>query len=95
MISTALTETVLAEVLGFVLVVYFFMGFTAGAIAPLVFDAVLDYVASSAFGMASANVPEWIWAFATLALGSLVALATAVTLHRNRSRHAFYHDRLR
>jgi MFS family permease len=80
-ISTTLTEAVPAGVLGRVLGVYSFLGFTAGAVAPLVFGAVLDYTGS----LGGAGAPGWAWAFATLALGSLVALTTAATLHRIRA----------
>jgi MFS family permease len=77
-ISTTLTESVPAEILGRVLGVYSFLGFSAGAIAPLVFGAVLDSVTTRA------GATAWTWAFATLALGSVVALAAAAALHRER-----------
>lgn len=80
-ISTTLTEVVRDGVLGRVLGVYSFLGFTAGAVAPLVFGAVLDYTGS----VGGAGAPGWAWAFATLALGSLAALTTAATLHRTRT----------
>jgi hypothetical protein len=81
-ISTTLTESVPMEILGRVLGVYSFLGFTAGAIAPLVFGAVLDHVGSSASGTASAEAAGWAWAFGALALGSVVALVASTALHR-------------
>jgi MFS family permease len=81
-ISTTLTESVPMEILGRVLGVYSFLGFTAGAIAPLVFGAVLDQAGSSASGTARADAAGWAWAFGTLALGSVVALAASTALHR-------------
>jgi len=70
------------EILGRVLGVYSFLGFSAGAIAPLVFGAVLDTAGPSSPGPAGAKTARWAWAFATLALGSLVALTTATALNR-------------
>jgi MFS family permease len=73
-ISTTLTENVPMEILGRVLGVYSFLGFSAGAIAPLIFGAVLDREGAAGAG--------WAWAFGTLALGSVVALAASTALHR-------------
>jgi MFS family permease len=78
-ISTTLTESVPHEILGRVLGVYSFLGFTAGALAPLTFGAVLD-AATSATGSG------WTWAFGTLSISSLVVLATAIALHRELRR---------
>lgn len=80
-ISTTLTETVPTDYLGRALALYSFSGFTAGAISPLAFGAVLDYVDPVA-SIAQVTVPAWRWAFATLALGSLLGLVVAVPLHR-------------
>jgi MFS family permease len=85
-ISTTLTEAVPAEILGRVLGVYSFLGFTAGAIAPLVFGAVLDYVGTSPSATGGGDTTGWAWAFSTLALGSLVSLVTAAALHRERGK---------
>lgn len=81
-ISTTLTESVPTEILGRVLGVYSFLGFSAGAIAPLVFGAVLDRGDAAALGAARAAAAGWAWAFGTLALGSVVALAASTALHR-------------
>jgi hypothetical protein len=54
----------------------------AGAIAPLVFGTMLDRVGSSSSGLASTNTAGWARTFATLALGSSVALTTATASDR-------------
>lgn len=81
-ISTALTEIVPIDYLGRTLAVYSFFGFTAGAIAPLAFGAVLDYAEPAEVVASTAYLSPWSWAFATLALGSLVALTAGTALHR-------------
>lgn len=87
-ISTTLTEIVPVDYLGRTLAVYSSLGFTAGAIAPLAFGAVLDHTQPAGGPATGAYRPPWGWAFAILALGSLVALATASALHRRlRTRH--------
>jgi MFS family permease len=81
-ISTTLTESVPMEILGRVLGMYSFLGFSAGAIAPLVFGAMLDRGHAAVPGTARAAAEGWAWAFGTLALGSVVALAASTALHR-------------
>jgi MFS family permease len=67
-LSTALTETVGASHLGAALALRSFMGFGAGAVAPIVFGRVLDLTnAPGPFPTA------WGWAFVTLGLGGLAA----------------------
>lgn len=78
-ISTTLTETVPSDYLGRTLAIYSFSGFTAGSIAPLLFGAILDATATAATG---AYPTQWVWAFAMLALGSLVSFVAAFMLHR-------------
>lgn len=88
-ISTTLTETVPADYLGRALAVYSFLGFTAGSVAPLAFGAVLDRTNPAKLLVSSAYLSQWGWAFATLALGSLVGLATSAALHRRlRTRYS-------
>jgi MFS family permease len=67
-LSTALTETVGASHLGAALALRSFMGFGAGAVAPIVFGRVLDLT------NAPGPIPTaWGWAFVTLGLGGLAA----------------------
>jgi len=74
-LSTALTEAVRPAYLGAALAVRSFLGFGAGAIAPLVFGAVLD--ATNPPGAAPAT---WGWAFTALGLGGLIATASAYSM---------------
>ncbi len=67
-LSTALTEAVAPYALGTALAARSLLGFSAGAIAPLVFGAVLD-----ATNPAGVLPTTWGWAFVTLGLGGLVA----------------------
>ncbi len=67
-LSTALTEAVAPYALGTALAVRSLLGFSAGALAPLVFGAVLD-----ATNPAGVTPTTWGWAFVTLGLGGLVA----------------------
>jgi MFS family permease len=71
-LSTALTEAVRPAYLGAALALRSFLGFGAGAVAPLVFGAVLD--ATNPRGVAPAT---WGWAFAALGLGGLIATVSA------------------
>ncbi len=67
-LSTALTECVDPARLGSVLALRALLGFGAGAVAPVVFGAVLD-----ATNPAGAPPAVWGWAFMTLGLGGLLA----------------------
>jgi MFS family permease len=78
-LSTALTEAVEAPYLGAALALRSFLGFGAGAIAPLVFGAVLD--ATNARG---ATPALWGWAFVTLGVGGVAAAICAWTLTPDR-----------
>jgi MFS family permease len=82
-ISATLTESVPVQILGRVLGVYSFLGFTAGAVAPLAFGAVLDSGAHPTADGTQASGPAWSWAFATLSLSSLLVFAAAAVLHRH------------
>ena len=71
-LSTALTEEVGAAHLGAALALRSFLGFGAGAVAPIVFGRILDLT----------NAPgptptTWGWAFVALGLGGLVAAGCA------------------
>jgi len=78
-LSTALTEAVSAPYLGAALALRSFLGFGAGAVAPIVFGRILDLT----------NVPgpsptTWGWAFVTLGLGGLAAAYCARGLAPDR-----------
>jgi len=78
-LSTALTEAVGAPYLGAALALRSFLGFGAGAVAPIVFGRVLDLT----------NIPgpsptTWGWAFVTLGAGGLAAAYCARGLAPDR-----------
>ncbi|MGH7277004.1 MAG: MFS transporter [Candidatus Rokuibacteriota bacterium] len=80
-LSTALTEAVGASHLGASLALRSFLGFGAGAVAPLVFGRVLDLTnAPGPFPTA------WGWAFVTLGLGGLGAAWCAHGLAPDRAK---------
>jgi MFS family permease len=74
-LSAALSESVRPGYLGAALALRSFLGFGAGAIAPLVFGVVLD--ATNAPGTTPTH---WGWAFAVLGLGGVIATASAFGL---------------
>ena len=79
-LSTALTEAVRPAHLGAALALRSFLGFGAGAVAPIVFGWILDLT----------NPPgpfpaTWGWGFTTLGLGGLGAAYCAWGLHRDRA----------
>ncbi|MBI3636682.1 MAG: MFS transporter [Candidatus Rokubacteria bacterium] len=76
-LSTAITEVVSPSYLGAALALRSLLGFGAGAIAPLVFGAVID--ATNAPGAAPTS---WGWAFVTLGLGGAAATYCAWGLAR-------------
>ena len=78
-LSTALTEAVAPPYLGAALALRSFLGFGAGAVAPIVFGRVLD--ATNAPGPLPTT---WGWAFVTLGLGGLGAAFCAWGLARDR-----------
>lgn len=80
-LSTALTENVSAPYLGAALALRSFLGFGAGAVAPIVFGRILDLT----------NVPgplptTWGWAFVALGAGGLAAAYCAWGLAPDRVR---------
>jgi MFS family permease len=78
-LSTALTESVSPSHLGAALALRSFLGFGAGAIAPIAFGRVLDLTNGP-----GASPTVWGWSFVTLGLGGLVATASAWGLARDR-----------
>lgn len=79
-LSTAFTESVAPAYLGAGLALRSLLGFGAGAIAPLVFGAVLD--ATNPRGV---TPTAWGWAFVTLGLGGVGAVWCARGLARDRA----------
>jgi MFS family permease len=73
--STAITEVVAPAYRGSALALRSLLGYGAGAIAPLLFGAILDW-----HGVQTAGA--WGWAFASLGLAGLGAVLSAVLLYR-------------
>lgn len=71
-LSAALTESVRPSYLGSALGLRSLMGFGAGAVAPLVFGAILDWTNPNAKG----PYETWGWAFSALGLGGAAAVWT-------------------
>jgi MFS family permease len=80
-LSTALTEAVGASHLGAALALRSFLGFGAGAVAPIVFGRILDL--TNAPGPSPAT---WGWAFVALGGGGLLAAYCAWGLAPDRLR---------
>ena len=73
--STAITEVVAPAYRGSALALRSLLGYGAGAIAPLLFGAILDWY--------GANTPgAWGWAFVSLGVAGLGAVLSAVLLYR-------------
>jgi MFS family permease len=73
--STAITEVVAPAFRGAALALRSLLGYGAGAAAPLVFGAILDW-----YGVRSAGA--WGWAFLSLGIAGVGAVASVVLLHR-------------
>jgi MFS family permease len=78
-LSTALTEVVETSYVGAAFGLRSLLGFSAGAIAPVVFGAVLDWRSSVASG---APYHSWGWAYSSLGMGGLCAFIMAYLLNR-------------
>ncbi len=74
-LSAALTEAVRPAYLGAALAVRSLLGFGAGAVAPLVFGAILDVTNPT-----GASPTTWGWAFVALGVGGLIAAICAYGL---------------
>ena len=73
--STAITEVVGPAYRGAALALRSLLGYGAGAIAPLVFGAILDWSGVN-------NAGAWGWAFFSLGIAGLGAVASVMLLHR-------------
>jgi MFS family permease len=73
--STAITEVVAPAYRGSALALRSLLGYGAGAIAPLLFGAILDWYGGNAVG-------AWGWAFVSLGIAGLGAVLSAVLLYR-------------
>ncbi len=80
--STAITEVVEPAYRGAALALRSLAGYGAGAAAPLVFGWVLDL-----HGGAGTGAAGWGWAFVTLGAAGLLAVASAIWLHRLPEAH--------
>jgi len=78
-LSTALTEAVSPAHLGAALALRSFLGFGAGAVAPIVFGRILDLTNAP-----GPSPTTWGWAFVALGLGGLVAAGCAWRLVPDR-----------
>lgn len=83
-LSAALTESVRPSYLGAALGLRSLLGFGAGAVAPLVFGAILDWTNPQVH----APYHTWGWAFSALGLGGLAALWTMARLGREGGKEA-------
>jgi MFS family permease len=73
--STAITEVVAPAYRGSALALRSLLGYGAGAIAPLLFGAILDW-----YGVRTAGA--WGWAFVSLGIAGAGAVVSVVLLHR-------------
>lgn len=82
-LSTALTEAVSPPYLGAALALRSFLGFGAGAVAPLVFGRALDLTNAP-----GPHPTTWGWAFGVLGVGGAAAAYCAHGLRRDRAKEA-------
>jgi MFS family permease len=85
--STAITEVVAPAYRGAALALRSLLGYGAGAIAPLLFGAILDW-----YGIKNAGA--WGWAFVSLGMAGLGAVAAAVLLYRTPEAAALHRRRV-
>ena len=81
-LSAGITESVDPSFLGAAFALRSFLGFGAGAIAPLAFGAVLDWT-NPDFAV-KGFYTNWGWAFCVLGLGGLGAVIAAYMLYRRK-----------
>ena len=85
--STAITEVVTPAFRGAALALRSLAGYGAGAIAPLLFGAILDW-----YGGRSAEA--WGWAFVSLGVAGLAAVASVLMLYRAPGAHVLKRARV-
>jgi MFS family permease len=81
--STAITEVVAPAYRGSALALRSLLGYGAGAIAPLLFGAILDWRGVQ-------NAAAWGWAFVSLGAAGLGAVLSAVLLYRTTEARALH-----
>ena len=81
--STAITEVVAPAYRGSALALRSLLGYGAGAVAPLLFGAILDW-----YGVDNAGA--WGWAFVSLGMAGIGAVASGVLLYRMPSAAALH-----
>ena len=84
--STAITEVVAPAYRGSALALRSLLGYGAGAAAPLLFGAILDW-----YGITNAGA--WGWAFVSLGIAGMGAVASAVLLYRTPEAMALHRRR--
>ena len=84
-LSTALTEVVKPSYLGSAFGLRSFLGFSAGAVSPLVFGYILDL--TNPLKTQQAYYANWGWAFSILGLGGAVAVLAAYRFGRIRNKN--------
>jgi MFS family permease len=82
-ISAGMTESVDPSYLGAAFALRSFLGFSASAIAPLAFGAILDWTNPNI--AADGFYTTWGWAFCVLGLGGLGAVVAAYLLYKQRT----------
>lgn len=86
--STAITEVVAPGYRGSALALRSLLGYGAGAIAPLLFGAILDW-----YGVRDAGA--WGWAFVSLGIAGAGAIMSVALLHRTPAAAALHRGALR
>jgi MFS family permease len=86
--STAITEVVAPAYRGAALALRSLLGYGAGAAAPLVFGAILDW-----YGIHTPGA--WGWAFVSLGVAGIGAVASALALHRTPAAAALHRTAVR
>ena len=84
-LSAGITESVASSYLGAALALRSFLGFGAGAIAPLAFGVILDW--TNPGSATDGYYTTWGWAFSSLGLGGLGAVVAAYMLFKGKGAH--------
>ena len=81
-LSAGITESVDPSYLGAAFALRSFLGFGAGAIAPMAFGAILDW--TNPGSAANGYYATWGWAFSVLGIGGLGAVIAAYLLYKRK-----------